>query len=345
MPEATSTRQRLISVVIPVQKRYDDIEELYGAYAEALRRCDDRFEFIFVLDGDYPDVQRQLEQLRHSGEPIQVIRFTRAFGESVALTVGFEHSQGELVLTLPAFYQIDPETLPAFIGSLGDEDMLQGRRWPRTDSALNRAGTVLLHRLIRLVTGHTFRDVGCSLRLMRRQVAREVVIYGDQHTFLPVLASNRGFRVREVSVQQSKNDPYVRYYQPSEYLRRLLSIFTIFFLGRFTKAPLRFFGVCGTLLMLLGMVLIGVVVFERLFSGVPAGDRPMLLFGVVNLVLGAQVFALGLIGELIIFTHGRELKEYSIAEVEGAGLSERKTIEPDVPDRAPLASGSGGSKQ
>ncbi|MEO0997888.1 MAG: glycosyltransferase [Pseudomonadota bacterium] len=331
--------------MIAVQKRHDDIAELYRAYAEALRRCNDRFEFIFVLDGDHPEVRAQLEQLRREGEPIQLIRFTRAFGQSVALTVGFEHSEGELVLTLPAFYQIDPETLPAFIGSLDDADMLQGRRWPRTDSALNRAGTVLLHRLIRLVTGHTFRDVGCSLRLMRRQVAREVMIYGDQHTFLPVLASNRGFRVREVSVQQSKKDPYVRYYQPSEYLRRLLSILTIFFLGRFTKAPLRFFGVCGTLLILLGVLLIGIVVFERLFSGVPAGDRPMLLFGVVNLVLGAQVFALGLIGELIIFTHGRHLKEYSIAEVEGVGLSERPSAAPDVPDRVSVASQGGGDKQ
>jgi len=168
---------------------------------------------------------------------------------------------------------------------------------------------------------------------MRRQVAEEIVLYGEQHKFLPILASYRGFKVRELRMPQSQRDPFHRYYGPGVYARRLLDIFTIFFLIRFTKAPLRFFGTVGSAFLAVGLVLIGLVVTDRLFTEMAAADRPMLLFGVVFLVLGVQLFALGLIGELIIFTHGRELKEYSVSEIvslneSDAGLEKSRSNQP-----------------
>jgi glycosyltransferase involved in cell wall biosynthesis len=306
---------KFVSVVMSVGPRHDDFRELIEDYDAAISKCVAKYEYVIVIDGDYPDVFEDLAQFQNGGREVRVVQFTRNFGDSIAISVAIEKSQGELVLTLPSYYQIDPQSLPDLIGALEDNDMVEGRRWPRLDSKLNRFSTWLYHKILRLVTGHTYRDIGCSARLMRRQVAEEIILYGEQHKFLPILASSRGFRVRELSVPQSQRDPFHRYYGPGVYARRLLDIFTIFFLIRFTKAPLRFFGTVGSVFLAFGVLLVGLVVADRWFADMAAADRPMLLFGVVFLVLGVQLFALGLIGELIIFTHGRELKEYSVSEI------------------------------
>lgn len=306
---------QLVSVVISVGPRHDDFLELLNDYDAALRQCAGKLEYVVVIDGDHPAAAEALAEFQADGKDLRLVQLSRPFGDSVAVSAGIERSHGELVMTLPCYYQFEPASIPMLFDGLQDNDMVEGRRWPRHDSALNRLSTWLYHKLIRLVTGFTFRDIGCSARIMRRQVADEVMLYGEQHTFLPLLASNRGFAVREVSVPQSKRDPYRRIYGPGVYARRLIDLFTIFFLIRFTKAPLRFFGVVGSVFLLVGLALMAVVVGERLIFDQAAAGRPMLLFGVVALVLGVQMFAIGLIGELIIFTHGRELKEYSVAEV------------------------------
>ncbi len=305
----------LVSVVVSVGPRHDSFLELMEDYDAALRTCADKLEYVVVIDGNHPDAADALAEFQTGDREVRVVQLTRPFGDSVAISAGIERSQGELVMTLPSYYQVDPAGIPELFGGLEASDMVEGRRWPRRDSKLNQFSTWLYHRIIRLVTGSNFRDIGCSARIMRRQVAEEVMLYGEQHTFLPLLAANRGFAIREVSIPQSKNDPYRRVYGAGVYGRRLIDIFTIFFLIRFTKAPLRFFGVVGSAFLMAGLALITVVVGERLLYDIAAAGRPLLLFGVVFVVLGAQLFAIGLIGELIIFTHGRGLKEYSVAEV------------------------------
>jgi hypothetical protein len=142
-----------------------------------------------------------------------------------------------------------------------------------------------------------------------------VPIYGDQHRFLPLLATRRGFRVREIRVRQSEKDRFDHGYGAKAYLQRFLDIFTVVFLVRFTKKPLRFFGMIGSVTFLLGAVFLTYVVIERLFFGEPLSDRPALLLSSLLVVLGLQIFALGLLGELIIFTHAGELKEYTIEKI------------------------------
>lgn len=310
--------RELLSVVICVGKRHDEFRRLLDDYDAALREHVEKFEYVVVIDGDHPDAVLDLNEFAKGRNNVRTVQLSRPFGDSVSVSVGLDASRGELIMTLPCYYQIDPRSIGDLVAALGDNDMIEGRRWPRRDSKLNRFSTWLYHRIIRLVTGYTFRDIGCCARIMRRQVADEVVLYGEQNAFLPILASHRGFRVSERSLPQSDRDPYLRYYGPGLYARRFLDIFTVFFLIRFTKAPLRFFGVVGSLFMAAGIVLAGVVVAERLLFDVAAAGRPALLFGVVFLALGVQLFAIGLIGELIIFTHGRELKEYSVAKVVGA---------------------------
>ena len=149
----------------------------------------------------------------------------------------------------------------------------------------------------------------------RIRVLEEIVLYGDQHRLLPALAERQGFRTHEVKVRQSPLDRNEKGYSAKEYLHRLLDIFAVFFLVRFTKKPLRFFGMVGASILALGSLVMLYVVVERLFFGVALADRPVLLLSSLMVVLGLQLFALGLLGELIIFTHAGGMKDYQIDRV------------------------------
>ncbi len=303
-----------VSVIIPVSERFDDVPALYHDYKNALQASGYSYEFVYVLDGEFPDVLAALKTLRDQGEQITIIQLAKWFGEATALTAGFEHSSGEMILTLPAYYQVEPGEIPKVLEGLKTHDMVVARRWPRIDSSINQIQAKLFHWALGF-TGCNFRDLGCAVRAFKRQVIDEVTVYGDQHRFLPVLADRRGFRIIEIDTQQSSKDVQRRIYKPGVYLRRMLDFITVFFLVKFTKKPLRFFGLIGTGTLVVGGIMLLVLVIERLFFGVPLADRPALLLSSLLVVLGVQIFAIGLIGELIIFTHAKDLKEYTIAEI------------------------------
>jgi hypothetical protein len=150
---------------------------------------------------------------------------------------------------------------------------------------------------------------------MKRIVAEEVHLYGDLHRFLPLLAYQRGFKISEVPVQQSHHDFKRRVRRPGIYLRRLLDLLTLFFLLKFTKKPLRFFGLVGSLLSGLGGLILAYLGIYRLLELGPIAGRPLLVLGVLLIVMGLQLFSVGLLGEIIVFTHARELKDYQIEEI------------------------------
>lgn len=318
---AEQTRERRaqpvvdVSVIIPVSERYDDVREVYKTYKEELDSTNCTYEIIYVLDGGYPDVLATLRELLSEGEALRIIRFTRAFGEATALTAGFANSYGPLLITLPAYYQVARGAIAQIVEALESDDMIVGRRWPRTDSGFNRLQTQLFYRVQKFITGQELHDLGCGARGFKRQVIDEIAVYGDQHRFLPIIAQRWGYKVKELDMPQSSKDSYRRVYRPGVYLRRLLDLLTVFFLIKFTKKPLRFFGLIGSGVAILGAITLVWLVIERLFLGVGLADRPAVLAGSLLIVVGVQIFGLGLLGELIIFTHAKELKEYTIAEV------------------------------
>ena len=311
----------MLSVIIPITERYDDPAELFEAYNQALAGLGYDYEVIYVLDGPYPDTRRTLEVLQAAGHPVRVLQLSKKFGEATALTAASDHARGDILMTLPAFFQVEPSSLPRLVEGLEDDDMVIVRRWPRTDSAFNRLQTSLFNRLLSFLTGARFHDLGCGVRIFRRTVPEAVPLYGDQHRFMPVLALRQGFRVREIDLPQSPRDSFRRVYRPGVYPRRLLDMLTVFFLIKFTKKPLRFFGLIGSGTAALGGLALLYVIVERLFFDVGLADRPALLLSSLMVVLGVQIFGLGLIGELIIFTHAREIKEYAVREVVNGKLT------------------------
>ena len=318
-PESVAQRQDNdpVSVIVPIGPRVDDLQALHAEYRQGVDSAGVTAEFVYVLDGPNRAALQQLERVRDSDAAVTIIELARKFGESTALSVGIEHSAGSRILTLPAYHQVQPDAIQRLISGLNDSDMTLAKRWPRRGSWAESLRRRVFHRLLRWVTSLSFEDLGCGARAFRRQVAEEINIYGDQHRFLPVLAAKRGFKVAQVEVAQSPQDAFRGHYKVKEYLHRILDIFTVFFLIRFTKKPLRFFGTLGSIIFLTGSVILAWLVGQRLFIGVGLADRPAMLLSSLFVVLGIQIFALGLIGELIIFTHARQLKEYTIERISG----------------------------
>jgi glycosyltransferase involved in cell wall biosynthesis len=305
-----------LSVIVPVGARHAQMASLYDEYRQAVVALGLPFEFIFVLDGPRPQAADDLERLLAAGERITVVGLSRSFGEATALMAGFERTSGNLIVTLPAYHQIDAAEIGKLVATATDgADIAVGHRHPRAGGRLEAMRRAVFHRFMSSVTGVRLRDIGCSARALKRQVMEEVPLYGDLHRFLPVLADRQGFRVKEVDVRQSPKDRYTGVYRAKEYTHRLLDIFTVFFLVRFTKKPLRFFGMIGASTFGIGVLLLVALIIERIGFGQPLADRPALLLSSLLVVLGLQLFALGLLGELVIFTHARHINEYQIDQV------------------------------
>jgi len=302
-----------VSIVVPVTERCEDLLEIYRAHLDILNRREVKHEFIFVIDGGFERKGDMVRALAHNEESVRVIQFSRPFGEATALAVGFEQAEGDVVVSLPSYFQTTPEGLNIVLNALDQGcDMVVARRWPRHDGWVNKVQNLGFHFMVRWFTGVTFQDLGCGLKAMKKRVARELQLYGDLHRFLPLLAFQRGFRIREVDVPQHQVDESTRLYKPGVYLRRLLDILTIVFLFKFTKKPLRFFGLIGSGLFAMGAGLSVFLAFERLMGMGGLADRPILILGVLLMVLGVQTGSIGLLGEIIIFTHARKMKNYTI---------------------------------
>jgi glycosyltransferase involved in cell wall biosynthesis len=305
-----------LSVIIPVGTRHTaDILGLCAEYREGLDAIGAPYEVIVVLDGPKPEMASDVQRLLSSGERVSVISLTRKFGEATALVAGFQRASGRIILTLPAYHQVRGGEIGKLVRAVGVADLVIGRRWPRAGSRFESWRRDLFHRLLASITGQRFHDLGCGARAMKRRVLEEINLYGDQHRFLPVLAGRNGFRVLEIELAQSRLDRFEGGYSLREYVRRALDICTVFFLVRFTKKPLRFFGMVGLSTFLIGAALVAWLAIDRLLFHHPLGDRPALLLSSLLVVLGMQLFALGLLGELIIFTHARDIKDYQVEEV------------------------------
>ena len=304
-----------LSAIVPVCDLYEEEGRLAQDYLATLRALDKSFELVFVLDGEHPKLREALMSLAAKEPEVRIIELTRSFGEATALTAGLEHTAGDIILTLPAYDQVESAEIPRLVESMDKVDVAVGRR-RRSDSG-GRSGGIrrkVFHGLVEFVTGYRFHDLGCGMRALRRAVADEIPIYGDMYRFIALLAARRGFRVVELDVAETAVSRHGGN-SARVYLARLLDILSIVFLVRFTKKPLRFFGIVGGVTFGIGSIFVSYLVIERLFFGVGLADRPALLLSSLLVVLGLQLFALGLLGELIIFTHARDMKEYTVDNI------------------------------
>jgi glycosyltransferase involved in cell wall biosynthesis len=308
-----STHHGFISVVVPVVERADDLVAIYRGFAAELERRAEELEFLFVFDGRFTP-SPELVALARQNPAVKILRFAREFGETAALRIGIEKSRGDLVLTLPAYFQVQPEGVGRLLDAVAaGADMAVANRSPRLDSWLNRMQSRVFNRIIGGVTDHQFHDMACGLRLMRRNVAEALPLYGDLHRFIPALAIREGYRVDEVPVAQHPNDAQMRVYRPGVYFRRLIDIAAFFFLAKFTERPLRFFGLVGSIFLTSGAALSLLLLVQRI-QGQGIANRPALLLAVLLLAIGVQLIGLGLVGEIIVHLRAPHRRVYRVRE-------------------------------
>lgn len=304
-----------LSVIVPVTERHDDLVELYQAFASELNRLGRRFEFIFVIDGSFPSATDSVRRLMVENPGVRLVTFERRFGESATLSVGFQKARGLKIMTLSAYFQVQPAGIREILDAANQNDLVITRRHPRSDHWINRLQAWGFHWMTSKLVGSAFSDLGCGLRVLSRDLVDNLALYGDLHRFIPVMAQKQGYKIAEVAVPQHAADRGLRLRQPGIYLRRMLDILIVFFLSKFTRKPLRFFGLIGSFLFMGGSVITVYLGLYRILGFGGIADRPLLLLGVLLMVLGVQLLSIGLIGEIVIFTHGRQLKDYRVEEV------------------------------
>ncbi len=314
-PLETGERAVEITVVVPVVEPVDDLAWLFEHYAVPLRETKRPFEFVFVLDEASRHWIEPLRELKRDHPEVILVVLGGSLGEAAALKAGAAQARGSVIVTLASRLQVEGGGIREMLAELdAGSDLVVICRQPRRDARFNRLQSRVFNGLLRLLTGSKFRDVTCGSRAMRAEVFDELHLYGNFHRFIPILARDAGFEVEEVEVSQSPKDARMRLLKPTGYLTFLLDVLTLFFLTRFARKPLRFFGTLGAGIFGVGFAISAYLALYRLLGFGGVADRPLLLLGILLIVFGVQSISIGLVGEIVIFTLARE-KEYRVEKV------------------------------
>lgn len=302
----------MISVVIPVHNEQESVAVLHAELLAVLRDVRKPFEIIFVDDGSMDGTLAELKKLAS----VRVISFARNFGKSQALQAGFAEAMGELIFTMDGDLQDDPREIPSFLKEMDERsaDLVVGWKRNRQDGFAKKTVSRIANGAARLFTGTAVHDMNCGFKLYRKEAAKALSLYGDMHRYIPALLAMQGFRIAELAVAHRE-----RRFGTSKYgnLRRFPKSFfdfiTLLLMRRFIDRPMHFFGIIGTISSLAGAVILAYLAYMKIIGGLPIGNRPLLLLGILLFVIGIQLFSSGFLGELII-RQGASRGVYTVRE-------------------------------
>lgn len=317
----------LSAIIVYYQKyEFDNIKPLFESYKANLDKTNLNYEVIFVIDGNMPGVLNEVKSISEKNQNIKIVKLGRWFGDATSLQAGFEASEGNLIITLPSFQQVEADEIPNMISNIEDCDMVVGWRYPRIDSFLNNFQSKAFNKIVKSFVGTQYHDLKCNVRVFKREILENIYMYGDQDRFLPLWAWRLGYKVKEIKVKQHKVDYRQKLYPLQSYTQRGLELLSLFFLIKFTKKPIRFFGSSGLIIFSLGLLLGFILFIQRMFFDVALADRPIVLVSILLIVFGILAFAIGLVGELIIFTHAKDIKDYIVEDVYAFKKDDKKVI-------------------
>lgn len=312
----TDPRALSLSVVVPLINERAALDELYQRLTAVLTKLSRTYEIIFVDDGSTDGSFMKLKEFRAADRSVRYIRFRRNFGKSAALAAGFSAARHEVIVTIDADLQDMPEQLPLILDKLDEGyDIVCGWRYHRHDKLTKRIGSRIYNFVTALLTGVRLHDLNCGFKCIKRQVLDEVMVYGERHRYIPVLASYRGFRLGEVRIEHAPRAHGSSRYGLERVLGGVFSLLTVILMTRYTNKPLHFFGLMGTLLFAAGLLIDAYLSFLRIFYGQWLSNRPVLIIGTLLIIVGVQLVLFGLLAEMIAFSYRRE-SDYSIVETD-----------------------------
>lgn len=313
-----------VSVVVPIYNEVESLPHLIDAIASSLSNFGLSYEIILVDDGSQDGSTQLLKEQAKMRSDLRAVLLRRNYGQTAAMSAGFNYARGRVIVTLDGDLQNDPADIPRLMAKLEEGyDLVSGWRKNRQDAALSRLlPSKIANWLIGEVTGVKLHDYGCSLKAYRAELVADMNLYGELHRFLPALAYIEGAKITEMPVRH-----YARRYGKSKYglgrtFRVMMDLLTIWFMKKFLTRPMHVFGLLGLISMLLGVLAGSYLTFVKLGLGETIGNRPLLILTVLLLLTGIQLFGFGLLAELLMRTY-HESQGRPIYRV-------REAIEPSV---------------
>jgi glycosyltransferase involved in cell wall biosynthesis len=309
----------LVSVVVPVYNEQDNVGPLLDGLKDALEGLGRPYELIVVDDGSTDQTIARLREALVHFPTLRVVRLRSNFGQSAALAAGFDLARGELIVTMDGDRQNDPADIPRLLDKLKDGyDVVSGWRHHRQDALWSRrVPSRLANGLISWITGVRLHDYGCALKVYRREILRDIQLYGEMHRFLPALARWVGASVGEVPVGHWPRRSGRSKYGLGRTVRVLLDLLTVKFLMRYSTRPIQIFGLFGGVLGGGGALLAAVLSYQRIVQGVPLANRPILLLAILLVLVGFQFVSIGLLGEMLARTYHESQRKpvYIVREI------------------------------
>ncbi len=304
-----------VSVVVPLYNEEQSLRELYEAIRSALGKIG-RYEIIFVDDGSTDGSMRILHELRHRDRRVKVIRFRRNFGKSAALSAGFQLAEGTFVITMDADLQDDPAEIPNLLHEIKKGfDLVSGWKKRRRDPITKTVPSRFFNFVTRVMTGIRLHDFNCGLKAYRKEVVKEVRVYGELHRYIPVLAHWLGYKVSEHPVVHHRRKYGKTKFGMGRFWKGFLDLLTVLFTTRYMQRPLHLFGAWGLLFAVAGFAIDLYLAILKFTEGLSLSNRPLFMGGILLMIVGVQFISVGLLGELITKTRPTPEREYSIREM------------------------------
>ena len=288
------------SIVVPIYNEQDNIHELYLAITKALDDFDNDYEIIMVDDGSTDGSFGALQRIAAQDSRLKVIRFRRNFGQTAAMSAGFDAASGNIIIPMDGDLQNDPADIPRLIEKLHEGyDVVSGWRRSRKDTVITRKiPSMLANALISFFTGVHLHDYGCTLKAYRREVLDGINLYGEMHRFVPALASQVGAKVTELPVNHFPRLHGTSKYGISRTLRVILDLMTVKFLLSYSTKPIQLFGKWGIYTLMAGFCSGAMTIYMKIFEHLSMNRNPLLILTGFLLFMGVQFIVMGLLGEL-----------------------------------------------
>lgn len=290
------------SAVIPVYNEIESLPELVTQLDDVFRSQKKSYEIVFVDDGSNDGSLEWIQKLSREKKNIRFFSFRKNMGKANALSLGFERAEGNYILTLDADLQDDPTNLPLMLKTMneGNFDMVSGWRKNRRDSLLKTISSKMFNRVaVPLLFKLDLHDLNCGLKLYKKELVKEIKIYGGMHRFIPVIASELGFKVGEVPIVHHARKYGKSKYKPTKILTDIPDLLTLYFLSYYIRRPLHFFGKIGIVLLGVGSAILLYLFYLRI-TGHTIGTRPLLTFGVLIFTTGVQTIFTGMLADLVV---------------------------------------------
>ena len=304
-----------LSIVSPMFNEEGNVKRFYDEVSSVLNKLKLNYELIFIDDGSTDKTFSLLKELNSKDKRVKVIRFRRNFGKAAALSAGFKHAHGNIIITMDGDLQDDPKDIKLLIDKINQGyDLVNGWKFNKHKGSMKKVSSLLFNKLTNMLIGIKLHDFNSPFKAYKSQVVKDINLYGEMHRYIPVLADWKGYKITEIKTKLKPRLAGKSKYGVGRILKGFLDLITVKYLSSYSSRPLHLFGTVGILLTILGIIT-GIYLVIQWFQGYGIGSRPLLILSALLIMVGIQLGSIGLLGEMLVNNIAKHEKSYSIKEV------------------------------